>query len=81
MPYKQKIQIDTSTENAALIGQWRSRITMGATAAEKRMIAEAEERRRKRKELAYYQPPKTRTHMCHACNTFLGDQNRSHQPY
>ena len=64
------LQIDTSTwENAALDRpKWRSEITMGATAAEKKRLAEAEEKRRKRKDLTTIHPPNTSTHVCHICN-------------
>ena len=67
------LQIDTSTwENAALDRpKWRSAITMGATAAEKRRMAEAEEKRRKRKDFTTINTQNTSTHVCHICNTLF----------
>ena len=43
-------------------------ITMGATAAEKRRMAEADEKRRKRKYFTTIHPPNMSTHVCHVCN-------------
>ena len=70
------LQIDTSTwENAALDRpKWRSEITMNATPAEKRRMAEAEEERRKRKDLTAIQPPNTSTHVLHICNRLYRDR-------
>ena len=71
------LHIDTSTwENAALDRpKWRSEITMGATAAEKRRMAEAEEKRRKCKDLTIIHPPNTSTHACHICNILFRARN------
>ena len=57
------LQMDTSTwENAALDRpKWRSEITMGATAADKRRMAEAEEKRRKGQDHTTIHPPNTST--------------------
>ena len=43
---------------------------MGAMVAEKRRMAEAEDKRRKRKDLTTSHPPNTSTHVCHICKTF-----------
>ena len=67
------LQIDTSTwENASLDrSKWRSGITMGATAAEKRWMAEAEEKRRKHQYFTTIQPPNTTTHAVSRFSTSL----------
>ena len=64
------LQIDTSTwENAALDRlKWRSEITMDATAAEKRRMTEAAEKRRKRNDFTTINHQNTSTHVCHICN-------------
>ena len=64
------LQMDISAwENAALDRpKWRSEITMGATAAEKRRMAEAEEKRCKRQDLTTIHPPNKSTHVSHICN-------------
>jgi len=63
------LQIDTSTwENAAMDrSKWRSGLSIGATAAEKRRMAEAEEKRCKRKDFTTSNPPNTPLHMCPIC--------------
>ena len=74
---RKQLQIDTSIwENAALDRpKWRSEITMGAMAAEKRRIAEAKEKRRWRRSSCKH---------VYSCVSYLqyifSSQNRTHQP-